>query len=112
MSIIHVESEDITNSINVGKAIPEKTCIEQCVWLSRHMDGCSDLMQRDAITDLILVRSNKRKRSKSYKPVFPVKEVVTISKVKIPKYVGFSCKHYHMRACLRCWRSDALRMFK
>ena len=116
MSLIQIIENEITNSrYNMGKAVPKANFdMPREVNLARHLDGCSDLMQRHYPTEELLILGNKRKRGRrSYKPFFPVKEVVRTSKVKIPNYIGFSCRHFAMYGMLR-YGIDAsfVRMFK
>jgi len=113
MSLIQVRSQEISSQLN-QKAVPAGTCIEQCVMLSRFMIGCSDLLQRDFYTELLLRHGMKRKRSrKSYKPFFPIKETLTVMPSRVKGYVDFSCRHYTMGAVLRYGiEPDLIRMFK
>ena len=104
MSLIAVYDRELTNSkFNIGKAIP-KDCFDMKreIMVARHLDGCSDLMQRHYPTEELLILGCKRKRSRrSNKPFFPIKEEVHTCQTKLPNYVGFSCRHYIMHACLR-----------
>lgn len=104
MSLVRVYDNEITNnSYNMGKAVPQDSFdMERAVYVARHMDGCSDLMQRDNYTEDLLVRGGKRKRGRrSNKPFFPLKEEVTVHPTKIPNYIGFRCRHFEMIALLR-----------
>lgn len=114
MSLIKIHDQIIESEFNKGGAYPKDTFnLQQRINLARHLDSCSNLMQYDSYTELLLKQGGRRKRGrKSRQPFFPLKEEVKISKVKIPNYVGFSCKHYQMLALLRYdIDPDFMRMF-
>ena len=104
MSLIKLYDQELTNSkFNIGKAIP-KDCFDMKreIMVARHLNGCIDLMQRHYPTEELLILGCKRKRSRrSNKPFFPIKEEVHTCQTKLPNYIGFSCRHYIMHACLR-----------
>jgi hypothetical protein len=112
MSLISIYDDRITNPINVGKVLPADVCIEQCVILSRHLDNCSDLMQRDSLTEDILFRKGGGKRGRrNSKPILPVKEWVEVVPTNMKGRIEFSCGHYHMLAGHR-YSSVRLRLFR
>ena len=91
MSLITVYDQELTNSkFNVGKAVPKDSFdMERAILLSRHLDGCSDLMQRHYTTEALLILGGKRKRGRrSNKPFFPIKEEVRTCQTKLPNYMG------------------------